>query len=84
MAEEVDARQLLVPVLDAIRLLLIERLRERMVARAIVLRHEIEVLVLGRMRRPLERRLPRIGDRRGWEPGNEIRVVRRVDLEIVE
>src|SRR5216684_8663328 len=73
-----------VPVFDAVRLLLFERLREGVVAGPVVLRHEVEELVRHRLRRALERCHARVADRRGRQPRDEIGVVGGVLLQIVE
>src|SRR5437773_1293708 len=85
MADEPDLTHgLFVPVFDPVGLVLLEGRREGVVARAVVLRDEVEVRDLCRLGRTLERGLPGAADRRRRKAGDLVRVVRRIDLEVLE
>src|SRR5437773_10371050 len=74
----------LISILDAIGFLLVERLRERVIPGAVVLGDEIQIRNVRRSGGGLERRLARAADRRGRQPGHLVRVVGRVDFEVIE
>src|SRR2546430_2217704 len=77
-------RSSLISVLDPVRLVLLQGPREGVVPRAVVLRDEVEVRDARRAGRAFERRLSRAADRRRRKSGDLIRVVRRIDLEVLE
>src|SRR5512132_2930185 len=73
-----------VPVLDAIGLLLLERLREGVLARSVSLRDEVQEVVVRWVCRTDERGLAGIADGRRRQAWTQVGVVRRVDLQIIQ
>ena len=64
--------------------MLLEGPREGVVPGAVVLRDEVEVRDLCRFGRALKRRLSGTADRRRRKAGELVRVVGRIDLEVLE